>query len=911
MAYSGKKSIDAIFREVRNAVFKTGGGKLVKDGDGRRYLNDDVCVPTGNLSGYDSGKSGFSGSEYDDSGETVKVVYTDGFGTQKDADIKLSRATGEFAGLMSPGDKESLETMVGNNVTHLKVNKSTVDGKEAYLVDPGNLPSYVDDVVEGYYRSSDGKFYGTAVDDLSEPVSGVYDTIEKTVSTGGKTAIGTFYRTYSDEITGETGKIYVNLGDSDHKIYRYSGSTYVLISDVPEATLKEIEKKVDTSTFNSYKNATGATLQEMDSAIANAGNMQEVTYARLVELRGSGGLVAGTQYRITDFVTTVGSGVEHVRSAGHQFDVIVTADSAGTLNDVARAALHSGDEYFLNSKLRAWKIWYSLDNETGRFNWADGENGKGVIYRMIDEFGNDLPFDFKNVQFEMYHVDEVLSKDAYMSSTMNSSSLYSSKWWFADAFYSDPVSVTEDESGNKSYNGTDSNLWGGVVYGSSGTAVTIDSYSGKYSASLGDDKYVTFITSGSRTSMYAYAFSQLTDITSTSPVVTDLSLSNMAVTGNAVAATSNSAAAVNDFSLRRLPEVVFWGYACHFNTVGCNNHYISFEENAQGNRAGSNCQSNIIGGSYNALHDSCRCNVLYPNSCYNAIGSGGVGNYLYSMCMNNVLGQECRSNVFESQCVYNTLGTCCNDNAFRDSCMYNTLGTDCYSNSLQSSCEGNLLGNGSSSNTLGSGCKFNMLGADCSGNSLDGDHNTLGSRCQRNKVSMRDNMLGNGCVENNVYASGNTLGPSCYNNKLSAAASGNILGYSCQGNSIDGAYNSIGNVNNYNQLGEEANYNRTGNGCSSIHIGRNSSYNVFGEGCESILLATYCNSNVFGEGTSNITINNSAGSSNVIQNYHFKSGITSYTKDNLAGNLAYETIVAKKSDGTIVTYNEADLYTGS
>ena len=41
-----------------------------------------------------------------------------------------------------------------------------------------------------------------------------------------------------------------------------------------------------------------------------------------------------------------------------------------------------------------------LDNDTSRFAWADEVNGKGVIYRMIDEFNNDVPYDFKNIQFE-------------------------------------------------------------------------------------------------------------------------------------------------------------------------------------------------------------------------------------------------------------------------------------------------------------------------------------------------------------------------------------------------------------------------------------------------------------------------------------------------------------------------------
>ena len=55
--------------------------------------------------------------------------------------------------------------------------------------------------------------------------------------------------------------------------------------------------------------------------------------------------------------------------------------------------------YFSNCNLNAWKIWYCLDNDTSRFAWADTSNGKGVIYRMIDEWNNDCPYDFKNIQF--------------------------------------------------------------------------------------------------------------------------------------------------------------------------------------------------------------------------------------------------------------------------------------------------------------------------------------------------------------------------------------------------------------------------------------------------------------------------------------------------------------------------------
>lgn len=75
------------------------------------------------------------------------------------------------------------------------VNASAITG----IIDAKNLPSFVDDVIEGYYSNS--KFYKTRGSD------GVYAT----------------------EITGESGKIYVNL--NDNKTYRWSGSAFVVISE--------------------------------------------------------------------------------------------------------------------------------------------------------------------------------------------------------------------------------------------------------------------------------------------------------------------------------------------------------------------------------------------------------------------------------------------------------------------------------------------------------------------------------------------------------------------------------------------------------------------------------------------------------------------------------------------------------
>ena len=125
-----------------------------------------------------------------------------------------------------------------------------------------------------------------------------------------------------------------------------------------------------------------------------------IVYADLVSLRDNGELIAGGFYRITDYITTTAQ--VNTLSAGHFFDVIVLALSENTLAEEAYAiqSVRDVDGYFSESNLAAWKLWYSLDNDTTRFAWADAENGKGVIYRMIDEWNNDIPYDFKNIQYE-------------------------------------------------------------------------------------------------------------------------------------------------------------------------------------------------------------------------------------------------------------------------------------------------------------------------------------------------------------------------------------------------------------------------------------------------------------------------------------------------------------------------------
>ena len=125
-----------------------------------------------------------------------------------------------------------------------------------------------------------------------------------------------------------------------------------------------------------------------------------LTWQELKELRDDGNLKPGQWYRITDYMTTTTQ--MDTRSAGHQFDVLVMAESDSVLSENALAVQHTSeaDDYFHNAVCEAWELKYCLDNDTDRFAWADGVNGKGVVYQMKDEWGNQCGYDFKNIMFK-------------------------------------------------------------------------------------------------------------------------------------------------------------------------------------------------------------------------------------------------------------------------------------------------------------------------------------------------------------------------------------------------------------------------------------------------------------------------------------------------------------------------------
>lgn len=180
-----------------------------------------------------------------------------------------------------------------------------------------------------------------------------------------------------------------------------SAKTWVL-------TTQEVIPVIANPTGDATANLTKVQIGDVIYSIPSGGGgstelMVSTTYANLVSLKTNSQLQKGVLYRITDYTATTSQ--PYTKEANNHFDILVRATSENTLDENANAILHSGDTYFANCKLENWVLKYCLTNDSSRFYWADTTDaGKGVVYYLRDEWGNEAPYDFKNIQFQLYKI---------------------------------------------------------------------------------------------------------------------------------------------------------------------------------------------------------------------------------------------------------------------------------------------------------------------------------------------------------------------------------------------------------------------------------------------------------------------------------------------------------------------------
>lgn len=534
-------------------------------------------------------------------------------------------------------------------------------------------------------------------------------------------------------------------------------------------------------------------------------NMKEVTYAELKELKDGNKLTSGMMYRITDYVCTAKNTESQpdVKALNHQFDIIVTAIDDHTLNENALAAHHSGDTYFAKSNLDAWQLKYSFENDVKRFDWADTESGKGVIYYMKDEWGNECPYDFKNIQFARV---KVKAKEGYE----NLSALTGTYVGIEVLLENDYQKGLEQDGSDKKY-------------------------------------FYTFHATDTKTNAEQDA---------TVEIYTNSDL----CANNIIKPCYYYLADGYDWynkNIMMLPNIIFLNehyakdgdnnglyYKCIGNTFSTDCYNNTFRDSCYNNTFGDSCNSNTFGTDCesNTFGDSCEGNT-FGNSCYyNSFGERCYYNTFGNDFLYNSFVNYCGRNTFGRGCQSNTFGSNCNSNTFGNGCYRNTLGGNCNSNTFGNDCESNIFGNSCESNTFGSGFNTNTFGGSCSGNSFGNDcySNSFGNGCNGN--TFRDgcysNTFGNSCESNTfgeAYTS-NTFGNSCYENTFGDDCAVNTLGDGCSYNTFGYGCESnvFGNNCYYNTFGDSAYYNSVGNGFNSNTFENACSYNSFGNQVQDI-----------------------------------------------------------------------------
>ena len=485
-------------------------------------------------------------------------------------------------------------------------------------------------------------------------------------------------------IKGATYRVQVlaTFGTQTQVIYALDVTVpyYVALSDTPQ----EYEDTV--TVVSTIGDGTG------ESDLQRAKN---VTHAQLKALRDAGSLVAGQAYRITDYLATVANDTE-ARSAGHAFDVIVVATDVNKLSEQAMAALHKGDTYFEGCKLEAWRLMYCIDNDTDRFAWADEENGKGVIWRMVDEWGNDAPFDFKGIQVRRYSCAVPEEKTFYGN--------YEDKEDDVTVTTAIEIAVTTDNSRYLNSNNIAEGvsvpdeamakihryLYERFYYSDNwlaGSAISLwenDNYAAmrvapayEFTAS-GRTYYVTAVLKKTDNARWFYLFSTAEDKKDENQDWTAMAQEDIldaSCDGANYSVFENVIEAQRDSGVVQLQHNLFFGNDCYYNTFG---------NECYSNTFGNDCNSNTFGN--------------YCNS--NTFGNGCDSNTFGNECYSNTFGEGCYSNTFGNDCNSNTFGNGCDSNTFGDECNSNTFGEGCYSNTFGNDCDSNPFGEGAGNNAV-------------------------------------------------------------------------------------------------------------------------------------------------------------------------------------------------------------------
>ena len=545
-----------------------------------------------------------------------------------------------------------------------------------------------------------GRFYNpeTGITNLST----VIDTSEEVLTTNITKVLKEFTTSEVERVAAkklETGT-FQELWDTYYTTDESGVIAYTPLKDILSAivgtvedenvlSLSSLKAQIDLrETTEDHNLAIANTVTELqkysdtnrDSAIDKCLNAVSITYKELKNLRDSGELVKGRNYRIIDYITT--SKDTTTKVIWHPFDIIVTATNNNELSEIAYAAKHEfaeGEEdlYYNKCNLTAWELRYILDNDTTRYSWVDDnyevlipfetykkgdtitvnsykelsdtnkancqQIGKGVIYYMKDEFNNECAYDFKSILFERFYISKVETAKTSIQwiSTKNYSAISST----IGKVISLPYSSSNDSSDLSKFYYTYTYYTEGIQDAENPIELTV------YNANNG--------LNTCRDNHFAYP----------------CNLYNVLYSGEDLTTIDKNEMVLN-------------------NNVFIGKEFIS-----------NTC--NYQGFAFNTILDGASFNIFGANFAFNIIGSSFI---------NNVFQNNCKKNIINARFKYNTIG-----NEFSDNC----ISTNVENNIFKDLFINNALLAQTTENIFGNNIKASEFPQDFRNNELGGDTNEL------------------------------------------------------------------------------------------------------------------------------------------------------------------------------------------
>ena len=301
---------------------------------------------------------------------------------------------------------------------------------------------------------------------------------------------------------------------------------------------------------------------------------------------------------------------------------------------------------------------YVIDDEASLVGFTpgvDAEVGRGVIYRLIDEWNNDCPYDFKNIQFKRWAITALTSGSDEMKAALIYDADENPVYFGAKAYDSPVISGATLDDDNYIFAYT----FDGALKDAEGNITHYDVSAAPF---VGPQEFIDYMIEQEMGEGIA-------------DVCYDNFIGNY---GEMDIEGYNLAPGLT------LPDNVFFNSSyCYFDE---DEDYWSYAfANCYGNSLKSYCSNNTFG-------NSCLRNTF--------------GNSFFA----NTFGNSCQSNTFGNWFSQNTFGNKCGNNTFGNYCQSNTFGNDFFNNTFGNSCSNNTFGNYCQSNTFGNGCSGNTFG---------------------------------------------------------------------------------------------------------------------------------------------------------------------------------------------------------